>query len=101
MMLNDFRGIKNTKTKKIHYSPIIYEFMNVCQGRPEYRSFCLLLDNGCSSTIVNRQRTKNIKNKYTHVNYTKWSTQAGNGKNIFILNFIKCDRNVYVEISHE
>ena len=42
------------------------------------QEFLILLDSGCSSTIVNKGRTKALRNKYTHLYYTKWITQAGN-----------------------
>ena len=78
MMLNNFSRIKNTKSKKIHYSPTIHGFTNVCRGRPEYRSFRILLDSVYSSPTINKQTTKKRRNKYTPVKSTKCITQVGN-----------------------
>ena len=69
--------LKILKEKK-HYSTIIHGCMNAHQGRPEYRSFLILVDSGFSSTIFNRLMTKKLRNNYTPGNSTKWSTQAGN-----------------------
>ena len=52
--------------------------MNVCRGRPKYRSFRILIDSRCSSTIINGRITKTLRHKYAPVKSSKWSAQAGN-----------------------
>ena len=44
MMLNNFSCIKSTKSKHIHYYPIIHGCMNFRQRRLEYGHFCIWLD---------------------------------------------------------
>ena len=43
---------KHTKHLNIHYSPILHGCMNTRKGREYFKRFQILLDSGCSSTIV-------------------------------------------------
>ena len=51
--LNDMVNLyKWTKYINIHYSPIPHGCMNTQQGKAKFKHFWILLDSGCSSTIV-------------------------------------------------
>ena len=43
---------KRTKIINTHYYPILYGWMNTRRGRSKFKSFQILLDSRCSSTIV-------------------------------------------------
>ena len=43
---------KNNKNINIHYSPILHGCMNTRNGREKINIFWVLLDSGCSSTIL-------------------------------------------------
>ena len=43
---------KMTKFLNIHYSPILHVCMNTRKSKSKFKNFRILLDNGCSSTIV-------------------------------------------------
>ena len=43
---------KRNKILNIHYSPIIYGCMNNRIGKAKFKNFWILLESGCSSTIV-------------------------------------------------
>ena len=59
----------------LSYHTWLYEFLS---SKTVIQEFLILLDSGCSSTIVNEGTTKTLRNKYTHVQYKKWITQSGN-----------------------
>ena len=43
---------KHTKNLISHYSPILHGFMNTRKSKERFKNFRILLDSGCSSTIV-------------------------------------------------
>ena len=45
---------KRTKNSNIHYSPtpILHGCTNTREGKEKFKNFLILLDSGCSSTIV-------------------------------------------------
>ena len=43
---------KRAKNISSHYSTILNGFMNTRKGRVKFKNFQILLDSGCSSTIV-------------------------------------------------
>ena len=43
---------ERSKTLNSHYSPILHGWMNTIKGKAKFKNFCILLDSGCSSTIV-------------------------------------------------
>ena len=52
-LLHDiFNPPKHTKKIKIHYSPILHGCMNTRKGKAKFNNFRILLDSGCSSTII-------------------------------------------------
>ena len=50
-----------TKILYIHYSPIIHGCMNNKTFRAKFKSFRILLDSGCSSTIVMGRVVEKLK----------------------------------------
>ena len=48
-ILNLYKITKNTNR---HYSPILNVRMNTRKGREKFKNFQILLDSGCSSTIL-------------------------------------------------
>ena len=59
-LLNCFRNTKWYKLKNGDYSPILHICMNFYNGRPKIDGFIILLDSGCSSTILNGKMTPNL-----------------------------------------
>ena len=43
---------KRAKILNRHYSPILHICMNTRKGKAKFKNFCILLDSGCSSTIL-------------------------------------------------
>ena len=43
---------KRAKKLTIHYSRIIHVCMNTKKGRAKFKNFRIILDSGCSSTVV-------------------------------------------------
>ena len=67
---------KLTKSLNRHYSPIIHGCMNTRKYKEKFKNFRILLDSGCSSTIVMGRLVKKLHpDKYTVI---QWHTQAGN-----------------------
>ena len=54
---------KRTKNINRHYLPILHRCMNTCRRKYKCKSFCILLDSGCSSTIVMIILMKILKTK--------------------------------------
>ena len=77
---------KCAKNINIHYSPILHRCMNTIKGGAEFKSFQILLDSGCSSTIVMRRLVQNLcPEKYAVMQF---QTQAGNITKILRLIYI-------------
>ena len=55
--------------------------MNTRKGRAEFKNFRILLDSGCSSTILIRRLVEKISPEKDSV--MQWQTQAGNITNNF------------------
>ena len=72
-ILNPCKCTKNTNS---YYYTILHVCMNTCRGRRKEEKKRILLNSGCSSTILTRTRTsKQLKTK----DYVKQrKTQAGN-----------------------
>ena len=51
---------KRAKNINIHYYPIIHRCINTRKGRAKFKNFQILLNGGCSSTIVMRMLVQNI-----------------------------------------
>ena len=52
-LLHDIINLsKHTKNLNDHYSPIIHVCMNTRKGNAKFKKFLILLESGCSSTIV-------------------------------------------------
>ena len=43
---------KHAKNLNTHYSPILHGCMNTRKGKSQFENFRILLDSGCSSTIL-------------------------------------------------
>ena len=56
---------KRTKILNIHYYPILHRCMNTRKGREKFKYFRVILDSGCSFTIVTIILIKNPILKYT------------------------------------
>ena len=56
---------KRTKNVKIHNSHILHGCMNTQKGRAKFENFQILLDIGCSNTIVMGRLIKNLTLKKT------------------------------------
>ena len=67
---------KCTKKLNYHYSPILHGCMNKRKGKVKFKNFWILLDSGCSSTIVMVTLVQIIGPK--KYNVMQWHTQAGN-----------------------
>ena len=67
---------KRTKHINIHYSHILHGYMNTKKGIARLNSFQILLDGGCSSTIVMGRLVKKLNLDKNAV--IQWHTQAGN-----------------------
>ena len=46
---------KRTKNTNSNYPPILHGYLNTCQGKAKFNSFVILLDIGCSFTILMRR----------------------------------------------
>ena len=67
---------KLTKYLNIYYSSILHVCMNTRKGKATFKNFRILLDSGCSSTIVIGRLVKKLhSDKYAVM---QWSTQYGN-----------------------
>ena len=67
---------KRGKKLNSHYSHIIHGCMNTGKGKANFKNFHILLDSGCSSTIVIRRIVENLgPEKYAPM---QWHTQAVN-----------------------
>ena len=53
-LFNNSGSSKSTESKHCNYSKIMNGSMNVHKGRLYYRILFIILNSGCSSTIVNR-----------------------------------------------
>ena len=51
---------KHAKNINIHYSPILYGCMNTGKGRSKYKTLWIILDSGCSSTIIIRRLVEKL-----------------------------------------
>ena len=52
-LLNDIiNPSKCTKNLNIPYSNILHGYINTQKGRAKFKNFRILLDSGCSSTVV-------------------------------------------------
>ena len=59
-LLHDIINLpKGIKTLKIHYSPILRGYMNTRKVKAKFKNFRVLLEIGCSSTIVMGGLVKN------------------------------------------
>ena len=76
LLYNIINPPKRAKTLNIHYSPIIHVFMNTRRGKAKFKNCRILLDSGCSSTIVLGRLVKQLGlEKDSPV---QWNTQSGN-----------------------
>ena len=66
---------KLSKTLNSHHYPILKGCMNILEGKEKFKNFRILLDSGCSSTII----IVRLINKLTPQKYSvmQWHTQAG------------------------
>ena len=67
---------RRAKILNIHYSPIIHVCMNTRKGKSKFNNFRILLDSGCSSTIVMGRLVGKIHTDKDDM--IQWHTQAGN-----------------------
>ena len=51
---------KTTKKLNSHYYPILHRCKNISKGRANFKNFRILLDSGCSSTILMVRLIKNL-----------------------------------------
>ena len=76
-LLHDIiKYFKRTKILYIHYSDILHGFMNNRKFTAKFKSFQILLESGCSSTIVMGRMVEKLKPEKDDV--TQWQAQAGN-----------------------
>ena len=76
LLHNTINPPKCAKILNIHYSPILPGCMNTRKGKVRSKHFYILLDSGCSYTIVMvRLVTKLFTEKDSPM---QWYTQAGN-----------------------
>ena len=54
---------KHTKSINSHYSPILHGCMITCRGISNFKNFRILLDSGCSSTILMRRLITKLNTK--------------------------------------
>ena len=75
-LLHDIINIsKRTININSHYSPILHGCMNIIKVRSNFKNFLILLDSGCSSTIVVRRLVEKLgAEKYSVM---QWQTEAG------------------------
>ena len=69
----------NKKTKMDHLSAITLAYLKKRKKpkrQDEFKRLRVLLDSGCTATLVNANMVKHLKKKHTMP--TKWSTKAGN-----------------------
>ena len=67
---------KRTKNLNSHYSPNLHECMNNRRGKVKFKNFWILLDSGCSYTIVMWRLVEKLHlEKYAVM---QWHTKAGN-----------------------
>ena len=64
---------KLTKNLNIHYYTILHGCMNTIKGKSEFKNFRILLDCGCSYTIVTG---KIVKNYILKNDVMQWHMQA-------------------------
>ena len=60
VMLNPSKRIKIMNS---NYSPILHVCMNTCKGKEKFNIVLIILDSGCSSTIVNKRLIKKLNHK--------------------------------------
>ena len=72
-IINTPKRVRNINT---HYSPILHGCMNTRKNRARFRKNCILLDSGCSSTILMRRLVNQLG--LEEDSPIQWSTQAGN-----------------------
>ena len=66
---------KRAKCMYIRSSRIMHAYMNTSKGIAKFKNFQILLDSGCSSTIVMRRLLEKLyPEKYAVI---QWQTQAG------------------------
>ena len=58
-----------------HYSPILHGFVNTRKGRAKFKNFQIILDSGCSSTILMRRLVEKLCPEKDAV--MQWQRQAG------------------------
>ena len=75
VLSNLLNPTKHAISKIDNYSPILHGCMNTLSGREKFRNFRILLESGCSSTIVMGKMKSKIKQKTSEINM--WETQAG------------------------
>ena len=51
---------KRAKNINSHYSPILHGFVNTRKGRAKFKNFQIILDSGCSSTILMRRLVEKL-----------------------------------------
>ena len=68
--------IKLNKNLNIHYSPVLKGCNNTRKGKSKFNNFRIILDSGCSSTIVMGRLIQKIIPKIENV--MQWHMQAGN-----------------------
>ena len=67
---------KRAKNLKSSYSPILHGFMNTRHGRSKFNNFQILLDSGCSTTIIIGRLVEKLSlEKYALM---QWHMQAVN-----------------------
>ena len=68
--------LKLTKNLNSHYSPVLQGCINTQKGKQKFKKFRILLDSGCSSTILMGRLIQNRIPKIDNV--IQWHMQAGN-----------------------
>ena len=76
LLLDILNSPKLTKHLNSHYYPIIYGYMNTRKGKSKFKKFRILLDSGCSSTIVMGRLVEKLGLKIDAM--IKWHTQYVN-----------------------
>ena len=72
-IINTSKGAKNINS---HYYPILHGYMDTRKGRAKLKIFRVLLDIGCSSTIVMIRLAEKLRLERYAV--MQWQTQDGN-----------------------
>ena len=67
---------KRAKNINSHYYPILYGCMNTRKDRLRFKKFWIILDSGCSFTIVTVRIVEKLHPEKDAV--MQWHTQAGN-----------------------